>query len=101
MHSSSKKCFWSILGSDEGLGALRVGRERAEGRRACAEMLLQRGDAMRVVRVIRQELRHLSHVRVVEVLKQPHEPPRVVAARGADIRTSEIRCGLHLSRITQ
>src|SRR5262245_49283209 len=74
----------SILRRRERRGCLFVRRERGKRRRVLAEVLLQRVDAMLVVRMVGQKLRDLRRVGGIEILEQPDETPRVVVACRAD-----------------
>src|SRR6516225_11747872 len=82
---STQEHLGGILGSYERLGGPGVGRKRREDRRVLPKMLLQGRNSMRIIGMVREKLGYLGGVRGVEVLKQPHEAPWVVAARRAHV----------------
>src|SRR5215470_807028 len=87
---STHENFGAVFGNDERCGALRITGEGREDRRIAVKVLSQSPHPMRIVGMIREQLRHMRRVGLIEVLKQPDQTPGVVVARGADISTGQI-----------
>ena len=64
-------------------------------------MLLERVDAMLIAGMVRQKLRHIPHVGILKILEEPHQPPRVVSRRGANIGAGQVRSRLIFARVAE
>src|SRR5208282_181403 len=64
-------------------------------------MLLERLDAILVVRMVRQDLRYLAHIGVLEILEEPDQSPRVITGARTDIRAGDVGSLLHVSGVAE
>src|SRR5579864_8378294 len=90
-----------ILGNNKRRTRLWVRVEFSEDSRVLPEVLLQRFHPILVAGVIRQELRHLSHLGVVEILEQPNQSPWVVSGSCTHVGSGKVGAGFHISRVAE
>src|SRR6476620_2489108 len=98
---SPQELLRRVLRYGNRLGALRIRVELREDGRFPAEMLFQCPYAIRIAGMVGQDLRHLAEVGLVEVLEEPHQAPRVIAAPRAHVGSRHVGCRFGLSRVTK
>ena len=54
-------------------------------------MLLECVDAILIAGMVRQKLRYFTQVGILEILEEPHQSPRVVSRRGANVGAGQVR----------
>src|SRR4029077_12127523 len=82
---SAQKHFRGVLRNRQWFRRFWIGVELAKDRRILAEMFFQRINAIRIAWMVRQELRHLTHIGILKVLKQPYQSPWVVSGCRAHV----------------
>src|SRR5215510_7524189 len=92
---------WSTFRSSESGRRLPVVGVLGEGRRIVADVLGDGVDSILVVRVVRQQLRDFALTRVLEILEEPHQSPRVVSSLGTNVGAGQVRLRLRLAGIPE